>query len=52
MIETSFLRPVLEDEVENAVKILRGKLLALINGIADLIVNKCIEFIKKKHCHI
>ena len=39
--------PVAEDEVEKAIKDLKGKLLADIDEVPDLIVQECMKCIKK-----
>jgi hypothetical protein len=43
-LETIFILPVPEDEVEKEIQFLNGKLLAI---VPDWIVNKCMKFIKK-----
>jgi hypothetical protein len=45
--ETIFIKPVSEDEVEKVVKNLKGKLLAGIDEVPDLVVKKCMNSTKK-----
>lgn len=45
--ETTFIKPVSEDEVEKFMKNLKGKLSAGIKDVQDLIVQKCMKVVKK-----
>jgi hypothetical protein len=45
--QTIFIKPVSEDEIEKETKDLKGKLLAGIDEVPDLIVEECMKFIKK-----
>jgi hypothetical protein len=39
--------PVSEDELEKVIKDLKGKFSAGIDGVLDLIIEKCLKFMKK-----
>jgi hypothetical protein len=45
--EIIFIRPVSEDELEKVMKNLKGKLSAGIEEVRDLIVQKCMTFMKE-----
>jgi len=45
--QTMYIIPVTENEIEKVVKNLKGKSSSGFDGVADSVVKKCVQFIKK-----